>query len=94
MFDGKDFKEPPTLFDDYEDRATPASNQEMTIATHMNLAYDNKLRSLADTSQKGWMNQAPHALYNRMTPEQQAAWDAAYGPENEAFLKANLQEKN
>ena len=26
-----------------------------------------------------------------LTPEQQKIWDAAYGPENEAFLKANLQ---
>ncbi len=91
MFDGEDLKEPPTLFDDYSDRASPASNQEMTIATHMNLAYDNKVRNLADTSKKGWMHRAPHALYNRMTPEQQAAWDAAYGPKNEAFLKAELK---
>ena len=91
MFDGEDLKEPPTLFDDYSDRASPASNQEMTIATHMNLAYDNKVRNLADTTKQGWMHRAPHALYNRMTPEQQAAWDAAYGPKNEAFLKAELE---
>jgi len=29
----------------------------------------------------------------RLTPEQKAKWDAAYGPKNEAFEKANLQGK-
>lgn len=85
-----EFKEPETLFDDYSNRASPASNQEMTIATHMDLAYDNKIRSLADTSEKTWRNMAPYRLYNRMTTEQQGAWDAAYGPENEEFLEAEL----
>ncbi|MDX9754025.1 MAG: sulfatase-like hydrolase/transferase, partial [bacterium] len=28
---------------------------------------------------------------DNLTPEQQQAWDAAYGPKNEAFQKANLQ---
>jgi len=36
------------------------------------------------------LNQGPRNL----TPEQKAAWDAAYGPKNEAFRKANLQGKD
>lgn len=42
MYDGETIPEPDTLFDDYENRATPASEQEMTIANHMN-ANDLKL---------------------------------------------------
>mgnify|MGYP003773382907 FL=1 len=30
----------------------------------------------------------------KLTPEQQAKWDAAYGPKNEAFEQANLQGKD
>jgi arylsulfatase A-like enzyme len=30
----------------------------------------------------------------KLTPEQKAKWDAAYGPKNEAFRKANLQGKD
>ncbi|UCD76247.1 MAG: sulfatase, partial [Phycisphaerales bacterium] len=33
-FDDIEFPEPPTLFDDYEGRASGAKNQEMTIARH------------------------------------------------------------
>ena len=91
MYDGEDIPEPPTLFDNYSNRTEAASIQEMTIATHMDLAYDNKVRALADTTQKTWRNLAPYRLYNRMTPEQQAAWDEAYGPKNEEFLQANLK---
>jgi arylsulfatase A-like enzyme len=35
--------EPPTLFDDYAGRASPASNQKMEIDRHMNLASDLKV---------------------------------------------------
>ncbi|MGH7713439.1 MAG: sulfatase/phosphatase domain-containing protein, partial [Gemmatimonadaceae bacterium] len=35
MFEGIPFPEPPTLFDDWKGRATPAREQEMTIARHL-----------------------------------------------------------
>ena len=35
MFDGETIPEPPTLFDDYKGRASPAANQTMTIARHL-----------------------------------------------------------
>ena len=65
--DDKTIPEPDTLFDDYSNRASPASNQTMEIKTHLNL-NDLKL-----TPPKN------------LTPEQRAAWDAAYHPKNEAF---------
>ena len=35
MFEGVTFPEPPTLFDDWTGRASPAHEQEMTIARHL-----------------------------------------------------------
>ncbi|MCC9607155.1 sulfatase [Blastopirellula sp. JC732] len=35
MYDGETIPEPETLFDDYENRASPAGEQEMTIARHL-----------------------------------------------------------
>jgi arylsulfatase A-like enzyme len=35
MYDGEDIPEPETLWDDYKNRASPASKQEMTIAKHL-----------------------------------------------------------
>ncbi|MFI4876098.1 MAG: sulfatase-like hydrolase/transferase, partial [Blastopirellula sp. JB062] len=60
MYDDETIPEPGTLFDDYENRASPAAEQEMTIARHMN---ENDLKLTA-----------PRGL----TPEQLAAWNAAY----------------
>ena len=75
MFDDVELPEPETLWDDYKNRATPASTQAMTIANHLS-ANDLKLN-------------APRGL----TEEQTKLWNAAYGPKNEAFKKANLQGK-
>ncbi len=86
LFRDVDIPEPETLFDDYEGRGTAARKQEMTIANHMELGYDLKVWRERDTGTGRW-NQS----YGRMNEEQRAAWDAAYGPENEAFLEANLR---
>jgi arylsulfatase A-like enzyme len=64
--------EPPTLFDDYAGRGTPAHAQKMEIARDMTLAGDLKVHPAG----KG-------------RPD--AEWQAAYGPRNEAFYRANLQ---
>ena len=42
-FSNRKFPEPETLFDDYENRGTAASEAEMTIADEMLLSYDNKV---------------------------------------------------
>ncbi len=42
-FEGVRFPEPPTLFDDYENRATPARKQTMEIDRHMTLGSDLKV---------------------------------------------------
>ena len=78
--------EPETLFDDYAGRASPAANQEMTIAGHMFDVYDLKLGLLPGTDLPEWQASA----FKRLSEEQKAAWDAAYDPRNEAFRAANL----
>ncbi len=90
-YDGEDIPEPPTLFDDYENRSSAASNQEMTIRDHMHLGYDNKVWQLADSTKDNWRDQSVYRLLNRMTPEQRSTWEAAYGPKNEDFLEAELE---
>jgi len=87
LYDGIDIWEPPTLFDDYSHRASPASNQEMEIDRHMNFENDLKLPELLAAKAKGEELRAPFA---RMSEKQMRVWDAVYAPKNRAFLKANL----
>jgi len=82
-YDGTEIPEPATLFDDYEDRTRAASQQAMSIAQHLYLHYDLKA-PLADSSGNRWIDSYPERLRERMTPAQQSAWDAAYGPKNAA----------
>ena len=81
--------EPVTLFDDYENRASPAGQTEMTIAEHMFPAYDLKITPPAaedETDRRLWATE-----WDRMTDEQRAAWETAYGPRNEVFRAAGIQ---
>jgi arylsulfatase A-like enzyme len=88
-FEGEEIPEPETLFDDYSGRANPASNQEMSIAGHFFPAYDLKItppdqENEGDTNNWNW-------VWERMTPEQKARWNAVYDPQNEAFRAAGLE---
>ncbi|MEX0324581.1 MAG: sulfatase [Puniceicoccaceae bacterium] len=81
-FDDVTFPEPDTLFDDYAGRGTAATQQDMTIEVTMMLGRDLKIpRFDRDGSLK-------NRTEGRMSAEQLAAWEAAYGPKNEAVLKA------
>ncbi len=80
-FDGVTMPEPDTLFDDYAGRGTAAKNQDMTIRVTMELGKDLKIR---EYDKKGELAQR---LDGRMTPEQLAAWNAAYEPRNKAVLE-------
>ena len=88
LFDDVEIPEPTTLFDDYENRGTAAREQDMSIEITMTLGRDLKVKERDETGQ--FMMTA----YNRMTPEQQAQWDAAYQPKNDAFVKANPKGKD
>ena len=71
---------------------------DVTIPEPETLWDDYKGRTSAASSQK--MTVAKHLSANdlklnapRLTPEQNKAWNDAYGPKNEAFKKANLEGK-
>ncbi len=90
-FEGEEIPEPETLFDDYENRATPASDQEMSIAEHFFPAYDLKITPPSPDNEGDINNWA--AAYDRLTPEQKELWDSVYDPRNAAFVEAELQGK-
>jgi arylsulfatase A-like enzyme len=81
----EDLPEPATLLTDWSGRGTAAHEQEMTIARHMFDAYDLKLPLDPELEPQGPDRWAENIL-GRMNDEQRAAWDATFGPENEAFL--------
>ncbi|MDH3456964.1 MAG: sulfatase [Gemmatimonadota bacterium] len=88
-YEDVDIPEPDSLFDDYANRASPAADTEMTIAEHMFPAYDLKITPPAadnEMDQRFWAVE-----WDRMTEQQRAAWDAAYGPRNAAFFAASLE---
>ena len=87
--EGEEIPVPETLFDDYSGRASPASNQEMTIARHALPAYDLKITPPDPENESDVNNWS--FVYDRLTPEQKAAWDAVYEPRNEAFREADPQ---
>ncbi|MCA9058441.1 MAG: sulfatase-like hydrolase/transferase, partial [Planctomycetaceae bacterium] len=85
--------EPPTLFDRWEDNASPARHQEMEIDGHLNLMYDcfGPKPDWFDPEAGGSIDRSGFKNLERMTPEQRSAWDAGYREENEALLKADLR---
>ena len=96
----EDLPEPETLFDDYATRSEAATRQDMRVAD-MFLSGDMKLQPDAYEKETGtggankgynpertWANN-----YNRLTPEQKAAWDAHYDKINAEFKAANLSGK-
>jgi len=70
--------EPATLFDDYAGRTSSAKNQKMEIGRDMTLPSDLKVLA---------QGKAPGGVPPAVIP----AWEAAFGPRNEAFRTANLQ---
>ncbi len=91
MYDDVDIPEPETLFDDYSNRASGAALQEMEIDRHMRFSWD--LKVIKDPEDSVGI-QVWEQRKARFTPGQLEVWNAAYGPKNEAFLKANLKGKD
>lgn len=78
--------EPPNLFDDYRNRATPAAKNLMEIDRHMTLSGDLKLHPLPDPppDAKAFLGE-----YQRMSVSQRRMWDAVYKRRTEEFLRTN-----
>lgn len=89
LFDGKTLPEPDTLFDTYADRSPVLAQQAMSISKNFSWENDMKLPG-ENLYPKLFTNEGRNGEWARMNPQQRAAWDAAYTPENEAFL-ADMQ---
>jgi len=85
--DDVEIPEPETLFDDYANRSRTLAGNEMEIDRHFDWAYDAKLRK---DERGGAVLPKPDRYgtpeYNRMTDAQKKAWNAHFGPRNQAFL--------
>ena len=92
LYDDMDIPEPETLFDDWRDNASPARHQEMEIDGHLNIVFDLFLEPDADFDPKAGKSVDRSGFRNlgKMTPAQLKAWNAAYGPKNQAFRDAKL----
>lgn len=86
-YDGETLPEPTTLRDDYTGRSAAAYETQMRIARDLFPAYDLKL----PVTGEGILDGAARRNLSRLSAEQRAAWDAAYGPKNAAFERADLR---
>ncbi len=91
LYDDIRLPEPSTLFDQFEDNASPARHHKMGIDRHMHPIFDLFLDpgpNFDPAEEKG--DKSGFRNIQRMTPSQRSQWDAAFGPKNEAFLQAKL----
>lgn len=86
-YDDQEIPEPVTLFPDFEGKSPAAALTQMRIAQDLFPAYDLKLPITGDQV----LDKSATGRLAPMSEEQRAAWDAAYGPKNEAFAKAGLE---
>ena len=84
LFDGVNMPEPETLFDDYANRSETLKKQEMTLEKDFWWGHDLLLHGQPTDPrfQKGMVN----GEYKRMNSTQQAAFDQAYGAENQKLI--------
>ena len=87
--------EPESLFDDYAGRSSLLKENEMTLKDHFHWGHDSKFHG--DNLYTQHFGPLGNGEYRRMNPEQKAAWDAYYEPENQSFLhqmkEGSLSEK-
>jgi len=97
LYDSVDIPLPETFFDDYKTRTQTAGEQDMEVMNLYN-TFDMKIHQAEGEEHYSGGNkvfktrarQLWQSSYNSLTAEQQAAWDAAYEPKNQAFLEAKL----
>ena len=91
-FSKQKYREPTTLFDDYEGRGRAALEAEMRISIHMGLTNDNKIYpELAQLSNHPdflpWYEKNFRYNYEKFSPEQRVLWNHVYRPINDEFLR-------
>ncbi len=96
LYDDIDIPEPPTLFDNWDDNASPARHQEMEIDGHLNIVFDcfgPPLHGWSPDEGKS-VDRSGFKNLQRMTPQQLKVWNAAFQPKNNELKKLNLKGKD
>ncbi|UCG28159.1 MAG: sulfatase, partial [Bacteroidales bacterium] len=90
LYDDRTFDIPANFHDDYSTMGTAAKEQDMMIGKTMMWGHDMKFRFdlEGDSTERFYWRQL-----DRMTPDQRAAWDAAYEPENQELINNPLEGK-
>jgi arylsulfatase A-like enzyme/lysophospholipase L1-like esterase len=88
VFDGVTIPEPPTLFDDYENRDASLKKQQLEIAR--NMSWENDMKFDGPNQFPKYFNPGKNLELSRMTPEQLAGYKGAYKAENDQFI-ADMQ---
>lgn len=86
LYKDVDVPEPETLFDDYSGRSGLLKQNEMSIKDHFHWGHDMKFHGETYFPEH-FASQHRNGEYARMTAEQKEAWDAAYEPENQEFIR-------
>lgn len=97
LYDGIEMPEPDSLFDTWEDNASPVVHAEVTIEDYMDLNYDLFLDLTPDFVRgKPGKSEDPSSWRNmqRMSEDQMRVWREAYGPKDAAFHAANFSGKD
>jgi len=84
LFDGVKMPEPESLFDDYANRSVALKQQEMSLAK--DFWWENDLLLSGKATDPRFRNGIVNGEFKRMTPAQKAAFDQAYGAENQKLI--------
>ncbi len=88
LLDDVTIPEPPTLFDDYAGRASPARNQEMEVDKNMEMIADLKIAPEANDN--GREAKGYRWKLKQLTPEQRKAWEEKYNARTEELRKGKF----
>ncbi|MBR1927481.1 MAG: sulfatase [Bacteroidales bacterium] len=92
LYEDVTFPLPDNFHDNYTGKGEAERVQRMSIDQDMSMIYDLKVGELDDepSRSKHTKDMLEWGL-SRMDPETRAAWEAAYGPKNRAFLEKGLE---
>lgn len=91
LYGDQEIPEPATLFDTFDDSASPARIQEMEIDRHLHLYYDLFFDPAKDWELGIASDRSGQRNREGMTEAQRKEWDAAFEAEDRAMLAAKLE---
>jgi N-acetylglucosamine-6-sulfatase len=84
LFDGVKMPEPETLFDNYANRSVALKQQQMSL--DKDFWWENDLLLPGESPDPRFRKGMVNGEFKRMTAKQKAAFDAAYGEENQKLI--------